>query len=788
MSKIQLNFLGADIALTKRFRADGTKDSYPMVKNFTSYTEPVSTIEEFHKVLEKHAKAGHCLLKGKLIRTLVNESRAGATRTDDTTRWLCLDFDKHETPDLELTLKRLGLDGISYVLQYSASHGLDEHVGKVSAHVFMLLDQEIPAPALKAWLMGMNLDKLNDDLHLSRAKFTLRWPLDITTCQNDKLIYIAPPVFDKPLKNPLQTRIKLVKRKRATVEVAKVIGEPNINAVKARVRAKINELREAQDLPKRNVRTTWKHGVEVESRPDACIVTESKDCGDWVRVNINGGDSWAYAYAKSNPEIIHDFKNDCYYLTKDFIPGHYAEIINERRELAATPSEDGDLILAFCELHTGEYYRGTWNPEAQKLELYRARDRTQLADWWMSFGRTPPDFVETWEICYDPNAEWIVDAETHRINTFRKSYYMGLSPSKDVTPEKNFPNIYHMVRHFLGESGTDTRISDHFLNWFAVLFQRKDKPTVAWVNHGVQGTGKGYFMLRVVRPLFGESNVTEVGVSQIEDQFNGWQEGKLFINVNEVDVNDFTAKGRVENKFKTWITDKTMQVRRMRQTATEISNYGSYLFSSNAKKPVMIATDDRRYNVGNRQGLKLVPPKEEDVANELEAFAQWLLAHRADVKLASEILHTEARESIQRLNVNSIEESCAILTTGDFDALWMNMIDDDLLARGTSYNEQERIYNSLVKDIASRIIEEGVRQTITRDDMGIILRRCVGNAIPLEPNKLTSLLRHNGIETKQIRHKNRKTYGIHIVWRVSPEIMQEVEQELNARPKLRRVK
>ena len=277
MSKIQLNFLGADIALTKRFRADGTKDSYPMVKNFTSYTEPVDTIDEFHKMLEKHAKAGHCLLKGKLARTLVNESRAGATRTDDTTRWLCLDFDKHETPDLELTLKRLGLDGISYMLQYSASHGLDEHVGKVSAHVFMLLDQEIPAPALKAWLMGLNLDKLNDDLHLSRAKFTLRWPLDITTCQNDKLIYIAPPVFDKPLKDPLQTRIKLVKRKRTTVDVAKVIGEPNINAVKARVRTKINEAREAEGLPKRTARTTWKHGVEIEGKPDACIVTESKD-------------------------------------------------------------------------------------------------------------------------------------------------------------------------------------------------------------------------------------------------------------------------------------------------------------------------------------------------------------------------------------------------------------------------------------------------------------------------------------------------------------------------------
>ena len=237
-----------------------------------------------------------------------------------------------------------------------------------------------------------------------------------------------------------------------------------------------------------------------------------------------------------------------------------------------------------------------------------------------------------------------------------------------------------------------------------------------------------------------------------------------------------------------WITDKTMSVRRMRQTTSIERNWGSYLFSSNKKKPVQIAMDDRRYNVGNRQGIKLIPPKEQDVENELEAFAQWLLAHRADVALANSIIHTEARESMQRLGQNSIEETVHGIAEGDFDQFWMNMVDEEYLARGTSYNEQERIYNSLIKNIARRIVDEGVRQTITRDDMGIILRRCVGNAVPLEPNKLTSMLRQNGVETKQIRHNGKKTYGIHVVWRVSPEIMKEMQQELELKPKLRRAK
>ncbi len=783
MPKFSINFLGADVPLTKRFRSNGEKDAYPMVKNFTSFTERVETIQEFYGHLTHYAESGHCLLKGQLTRTLNNESRAGSTRTDDTTMWICLDFDRYPTPDIDLTLKQFGLHDITYIIQYSASHGLDDTMGTLSAHVFMLLDQPVAAPTLKAWLMGIGLK--HTGIALSRSKSTLRWALDITTCQNDKLIYIAPPVFEKPLQDPLHKRIKLVKRKNPHINVSTTIGEQNINALKKAAREYLNKLREDEGLPKRTAQTSWEGPVEIQNKPDACTVTGVKDCGDWIRLNINGGDSWAYSLRKDNPKLIHDFKSGEWYRTKEFVPGYWAELMSERAQAVTAPTADGDLVLAFCELKTAEYYRGLWNPETQDLKLYKARDRTQLNDWWMSFDMMPPDFVETWEIAYDPLNDWIVDEENKRINTFRCSPYMKLEPDPSITP-KNFPNIYGMVRHFLGETGKSTEITDHFLNWFAVLFQRKDKPTIAWVNHGIQGTGKGYFMLRVVRPLFGEDNVAEVGIANIEDQFNGWQEGKLFINVNEINADDFTSKGRVEAKFKMLIADKWMPVRRMRQTMTQERNYASYLFSSNENRPVIIAMDDRRHNVANRQNEKLVPPKEEDVANELEAFAKWLLAHKADVKLASEILHTEARSAIQKLGVNSFQETCHDMTSGNFDALWMNMIDDEYLQR-TSYNEDERTYNALIKDIGKRILEDGVRQTLSRDEMGIILQRNVGG-IAQEPNKLTSRLRQNGIETKQIRHKGRKTYGIHVVWHIGEDIRREVEAEVLGRPKLRRAK
>ena len=782
-----INFLGADVPLTKRIYANGNKDAYPLVKNFTSYEEQVETIEQLFKSIIFHADQGHCLIKGKLTRPLVNEPRAGTTRTDDSTQWVCLDFDRHICADIEDALKLLGLDDISYVIQYSSSHGLDGYEGMVSAHVFMLLDKAVSAPKLKAWLMAMNLTHLREDCRLSKTNTVISWPLDVTTCQNDKLLYIAPPTFVK-CKDPLKNRIQLV-RKRYPVLRTTLIGERNINVIKVDERAHLNNLRAAEGLPKRVAKTSWVGTVEVQNKPDVCEVTEVKEQGDYVRLNINGGDSWAYWHPKDNFELIHDFKSDVWYKTKELVPGYYQSMIEERRVLNATPTENGDVILAFRDLKSAEYYNGLFNLETQNLELHRARNETQLDHWMRSHGRIMGDFIPVWEIRYDPRADWVIDEDRHLINLFRKTEYMKMEPKDGHVPLKHFPNIYRVIRHFLGEEGKDTQLSDHFLNWFACIFQRNEKPITAWVIHGTEGTGKGYFMKHVVTPLFGLQSIMEVGIQNIEDNFNGFLEGKLFINVNEIDVDDFTEKGRVSAKFKTLITDSTMPIRRMRQVATQEPNFASFLFASNKRQPVHIPPDDRRYNVGNRQLTKIVPPKDEDVANELEKFAEWLLAHKADAKLAGTILQTEAREAIQKLGVSSIQETCDAMLQGDFEKLWLTMADEELMSRTTiqtAHTANALAYNTLMRRIASQLLVT-VKGALSRDEMAIILQYNVGNIRP-EPNRITSLLRHNGIETKQIRHNGTKTYGIHVDWKISEEFRKELIEEFQPKAKLRKIK
>lgn len=780
------------VPLTKRFFAENgaiLKDSYPLVGKFTSHKEEVSNVSELCNAIISHADLGHCIVKGQLSRNLVAESRKGTTSTDAPSDWVCLDFDRHEALDIDSELSRMGLGDVSYVLQYSASHGMPGTEGTQSAHVFMLVDGFMPAPEYKAWLMDLNFKHLDESLELARNKTILRWPLDITTCQNDKLLYIATPIFGKGIKDPLgKNRITLVKKKLSKIPIQR-IGGAHINALKTTERGILNRLRKAEGLPARTAKTTFVGTCEVHNKPDICTVTDIRDAGDFIRLNLNGGDSWAYWHAKDNFELIHDFKSDSWYKTKELVPGYYQSLIEQRAVVNATPTIDGDLILAFRDMKSAEYYNGLWNPTKQSLELYRAKNETQLDHWMRSHGRALGEFIPIWDIVYDVRGTWVVDEDEHKINLFVPTHYMSVTPNS----EARFPAIKGIIRHMLGcveGAPEDEALVAHFLNWFACIFQRKTKPLTAWVTHGIEGTGKGYFVNKIAMKLLGNKNAMSLTIGNVEDQFNGFMEGKLFVFIDEVDVDDFKEQGKVTAKLRNYITEPTMALRRMRQQTIDVPNTVSFLFSSNRPRPVYIPETDRRYNVGNFQGGKLARPDDEIVSKELEDFAAWLLAHKADIQAANTVMQTEARDRIARLSVNSITETCRSVTNGDFDTLWLAMPDEKLMnASGivTQHTQNAQAYCMLMRRLAREIIENPIG-TVSRDELQIILQYNVGS-MPVTPNKFTSLLRHNGIETRQIRHNGQKTYGMDVRWVMSDELRQELTKALKlSKPTLRKVK
>lgn len=758
-------FLEAAVPLTKTISAT-SKEPYPLVKNFTSHQEQINTPLELFKAIQAHSRKGHCLIKGTLTRPLVKEPRAGTTRTDDMTEWMCLDFDRFETASIDDQLTAMGLSDVTYILQYSSSHNLSGTEGTISAHVFILLEEPVHAPTLKAWLMQQNLTLFRGELRMSRDMNQLSWPLDITTCQNDKLLYITTPKF-VGMKDPIDNRLQLITRPLPKLPIDR-IGERHIDALKNDARAALNELRKAAGLKSRVAGTSWVGTVEVQNKPNAAQVTGIKDCGDFIRLNLNGGDSWAYWHRKEDFELIHDYKSDCWYKTKDLVPGYYSDLLTKRVEANATPTDEGDLILALRDLKTSRYFNGFWNPSTQNLRLYLAKNETQLDHWMKSNGRVLGDFIPVWEIEYDPRADYIVDEDNHRINTFIASEYMSVEPEDN----QRWPTIRRIIAHMLGAE-KHKELVDHFLNWFAAVFQREHKPLTAWVCHGIEGTGKGYFINKIAKPLLGNHNATSVTISNIEDQFNSWLEGKLLVLIDEVDVDDFKEKGRVSARLRNYITEPTIALRRMQTAAVEVQNYTSFIFSSNRPQPVFIPQSDRRYNVGNFQGVRLNPPDDAAVKAELEAFAQWLANHRVNIKQADTVLHTETREQMKALGVTSIEETARQILTGDLESLWLSRPDEKLLLESGVVNEHTlnaQAYCSLMRRLATEALKDPECR-LSRDEIHTILQYNVGN-IPRSPNKFTSLLRHNNIHTRRIRKDGQLTYGLEIRWKV-PDWMAE---------------
>ncbi len=1061
---MKIHFLGAYCPLVKSISPTET-ESYPLVEKFTSYTENVSTAKDLAKHIVLHADQGHCLLKGNIKQPLVDEPRRGSTNTDEATQFICLDFDKHEASDIETLLATMGLSDISYILQYSASHGLPGTEGTVSAHVFMLLEAPIPAPAIKSWLMEMNLTVFRADITLSRSKNVLHWPLDITSCQNDRLLFIAPPTFID-IKDPLFKRITYVPKPLDTIPADR-IPEKYLGALKHDAQSLLNALRKAEGLKPKTERTVWVGAIEVSSKPDVCTVTGIKQTGDFIRLNINGDTTWAHWHPINNFELIHSFRSDTWYKTKELIPQYYAQQVQAKADLAATPTDDGDLILAFRDLSSAVYYNGLWNPAQQHLELYKAKNETQLDHWMKSHGRTIGTFIPIWNIEYQPRQTWIVDADNHKINTFQRSQYMNLVPD----PAAQFPHIMEIIKHMLGwTTPEDNKLVDHFINWFACIFQRKHKPLTAWVAHGVEGclatetqivfrrgnrsggrvlsikeayekwngiyklglgqgrtwdlsiptyarcvkdeltvgysevfrivesgvkmlyrvvtddggsirityehpfmrpdgsftklcdlkvgdlilkrgeknahcipkgrnkarktihsiphhpyawqhiingknykrshkarlvweanmnglsleefvhilrhdpksamcmqyldpsiivhhldedctndnlnnleivdklnhdahharhtglgtiptvsrkiisitkdreemtydmtmkapyhnyvandfcvsnTGKGYFVKKIVTALLNATNVQTALIGNLEDSFNAWMEGKLFVFVDEIDVDDFSEKGRVTSKLKNYITESTISSRGMRAVMRDVINWTAFFFSSNMPRPVCIPLHDRRYNVGNFQARKLPRPDDDAVSAELEAFAQFLLAHKADIIQADSIIETEARKEIQKLGVTSIDQTCQDILAGDFEALWMTRPDEALMANSsiiTPHSQNARAYCMLMRDIASQCLKNAhtMRNYIlSRDEILIILQYNVGN-MPVTPNKFTTLLRHHGIITDRFRKDGLRTYGTKIDWQISEEFRTELQQYLiQSEPAIRRVK
>ena len=756
---MRCTFLEASVPLTKTFfmkEGELQKIGHPRIIDYTSHEETFETLKEFYELLKKHADLGHCLLKGNLTRALVSESRAGATDPNQQTRILLLDLDGHKGSTLKELLTFLKLNNVDYVVQYSSSMGVIPERG-ISAHIFIFLDKDYAPALLKQWLMHTNLttSALRAGLHLTRTNNALCWPLDITTCQNDKLIYIAPPILKQGVVDHFEgERIEYVKRQNRTASLGNVIPQAEINRLAAE--EALNELRVAKGLPKRT-KTTFKtaHNVEYLAKPDTAIVTGIKEDRGFVYLNINGGDSWGYYHPKNNPQFIYNFKNEPPYKTSELLPDYWAEVRDAINETKV--AKDGKVYLAFRDFKSAKYYNGTFVPATNVLDISEARSEKQLQDYMQQYKQPVGDYVPDWNIYFDPQDGIICDLENRRINQFQPSEYMKL-PHKAV---KDVPPIIRRVAmHAVGDN---EEFFEWFMNWCACIVQYHCKTGTAPVLHGTQGTGKTMFLNDIMAPILGRRYAFSKRMGELEGQFNGWMETCLLVWIDEAQVSLYKNKEKLGADLKTFITDSPISMRNMYQMPYMAKNFTNLVLPSN-EYAVDVNSGDRRYCVADSQEKRLVLTDAEydaGVGSEVVLFYHYLMTRPADRVIARTVLNNAAKSQMTLVSQRAIDVACQALIAGNYAFFeGERPQESDIMAMPMFMADAANRYIALLEQI-----KKAPTQAMTREELHILLDYTIGD-MPKSPYKFTSLLKHHKVHIQPISRDGKTTRGLKIEWKI----------------------
>lgn len=685
-----LNFVAAadGTRLSKTFvMQDGQIEvhPYPNVADFTSYTHTPKNIDEAYAALQMHAEEGNALLKGALARPLVNERRAGATNPTQPTDYLVLDLDFDSGfNSIEDFLGAMGLGDVSYVLHHSSSSGIRADTG-LRAHIFIWLDKPYAPDVLKSWLKAKNLDitGLSSQLELTASGFGLKWPLDITTCQNDKLIYIADPVCDG-VDDPMQGhRFELVHKSkdRAVIDMSGV----NVASIDAKTEDKVAELRKAAGLPKREARyKAMPGGEQVLQNPSRAAVTGERRQRGFVYLNLNNGDSWAYYYPEGRPDLLFNFKGEPIVRLKDVAPDYYRQVV-EAAAPAKKEQPGGQRRYAMRDARADTYYSAVYDASKDEVTVVPVSSRSNLRDFLGVAGIEMPDIVPEWNIEFDPRETKVIDEQKQWVNLYKPTQYLRAEYLAPRPVPKNIDRILTSIC-------VDETTKQQFLNWLAYIFQTRKKAKTAWVFHGVEGTGKGLLFEKILSPLFGHDYCREVTIGQFEEKYNDFLEQSLFVMVDEVKVRNDEHGSAVMDKLRNVITEDNIEIRAMRRGAAKRRSFVNLILATNHPDPIKLTAGDRRYNVAPAQEHRLFLTEEEvdAIDGELFDFAACLAHFQVDEAAIRTPLGNESKELMMRAAESTAERIFRALREGDLDFFLDQLREDPVARANIAYSSYEK--------------------------------------------------------------------------------------------------
>jgi len=655
--------------------------AYPNVRDFTSFQREPADLEEAFVMLQAHAAEGHCLIKGILDRPLVNEPRAGRTNAMVATDYLLLDLD-FETgfESIDDFLAQIGLADTNYILHHSASAGVRYAPG-LRAHILMPLATPQNPGILKLWLTNLNLrvEGLRSQLQLTASKMAVKFPLDITTCQNDKLIFIADPKVEGGEDPLADKRFELHLRGKPAATIH--FGGVDPATIQTELNALVDDLRVETGLARKRAKMS-KGQNPILLNPDQAVVTGVREGRGFVYLNLNGGDSWAYWYPASDPSILYNFKSEPPVRLQDIAPDYW-EAVRPRDPIDIV--EEGTTRFIARDNTSDTYYTCVYDPHRDFVHLNKAQ-RKHLPDFLAMTGEEMPEYVPEWRIEFDPTTNTTYRPDDRWVNTFRPTRYMKIDP-KVVKPE-----IGTQINRILDSLCITPEMREYFLNWLAFTFQTRTKPKTAVVFVGVEGTGKGLLYAKILKKLFGDTHTIELKADILAETFNGWIDNRLIVCIDEFETS--ADDSRATTNLRNYITEETITIREMRRTAQEKKNYCAILLFTNKHDAMAVPVFDRRYTIAPRQENRLMMTDDDidAIDGELEGFAAFLLTYQVNVNRVRTPLETESKNLMRLAAEPTGKRIIRAFREGDLQYL-INSMEDERLnidIKITNYNRMVR--------------------------------------------------------------------------------------------------
>lgn len=742
-----LNFIAASDG-TPLVKNLTTGESYPNVVNVDSMQHDVPTLAYLHEAIKLHANNGHALLTGKLNKVLKNESRAGHS-SKDPVDLLILDIDSNELPFASRDGLIIGLLGelVQYVFQHSASSDNDK---SLRGHYFIQLSQPVSALTIKNYLRWVNFDKLKDQLSLSKSKAALKWPLDIVVNDPGRIIYIAPPIQKQ---DPISERIVFQTRGSASFTIPETV--PVIDT-----QTEVNRLRGAEALPKRDAP---KNNL-IKVCATEVKITGIKESNDFVYLNLNNGDSWGYYFRSDNPDIVYNFKDEPNFRLKEVDPELHAKY----KPSSPVPPGDNLMIVngqvrtlkasVFIDPATDVYWQVRYDPTTNEVEsAYSTGSRAKLNDFMLTNGEAKPGPIQRGTAEYNPSNLVQFDPANNYLNLFKTTSYLEIQETSTHMPQY----VDRLIRHLT----VDDECYNHFLNWLAFIYQRRERTNTSWLFHGWTGTGKGTLFSRILKPIFGTS-ASSITSQNLNDMFNGVLETSLIVFVDEFDINDMNTGSKSFNKLKNYITEEYIAIRKMRSEVIQVRNYCNFLFGSNGHVPIKIDNSERRINFPPRQNERLhdLPTFRGLLDSELVGLCKFLRGYKVDAAKAGRILMNDARTRMVINSRTSIEEFFQAIIDGDLSFFL------DYVGLSSSVSNNVLLQAEYESTISRWVEEQKVGEvTVTREDVLCTYKYIIEPQKPVSMQKFNAICRNNGLDFETRYKSGYRTYAINVAFTIATE-------------------